>query len=737
MKRLLGASVLVAGGVAWASPVATTSADVDGDGKADEVAVDGTGTVSINGKQVATLGANVTTARVMAGRPKDKPTIVIATQARAYVLAGPSWKVATTTEIGGVGLDADYAMDVTITSIGVVKYQTRPGLQRCDGKPALLFAEGWNGTKWGRLSRPPAEVTTTQTIKAVPATGPLRAPMLFHATFASHEPGATDAGALVAPDELGDGKIEPAWHEELATSAGEGQMFTFEPRIASGARSLVIVPGDASNTKVTRVSRRVTSMFVVSKNAAFKVEIPAPANETHGAAYTVDFNPALEGCVSVIIDDTTGSAAGPTTIGELSIFGDGELEGGAAHVLVAVVAAGNGNQTIYQQLARDAQAASAEIDTLLATAKPVERKRLIEALVQMNVPETATPLTKAIEKHWLQGQRLLAAVQTLANGHQSKVMAPLAANTTLSIDARIIAVGGIGLDADGVQALVGLAGGSDTRVRKAVIEKLSELPAAQLMPLVENQSAAASGDVLRAAVRRARAHVDEQALVLPALLALLPAATDYDHRYRAIDGVAELGDAGALKRLSAVLAALPHDAEGAALRQVAVEGLSKTPRAEAAELLATLATDSDPGVRLAAVRSFRALEADASGPWHVSSPDGIDRVLGVALANDRWPDVRREAASVLGARCQRQAPREALVTSVGKEKDKDVKNEALDALVTCHASGIAALLEKTWSDENADIEVRAHAVRLAGRLEDPALGKTLVARFTQWRSDAL
>ncbi|HEY4182466.1 MAG TPA: HEAT repeat domain-containing protein [Kofleriaceae bacterium] len=740
MNRLFGACALVGalGGVASAAPVATASEDVDGDNKPEQISVDANGAVSIGGKQVATLGTTVTTATVQAGRPHGTPTIVVSVDGKqAFILTGPAWKIATKTDIGGVGLDADFSTAISLTSIGPVKYQTRPGLHRCDGKPPLLFGEGFNGSKWGRLSRLPTEVDERAPLLKAGVRQGIVPPGLYRAAFASHEPGAADVGGLVAPAELVDGKLDTQWHEELSSS-GEGQLFTFEPQVPGAkAKTLLIVPGNPTSAKALKESARPTRIAIVGQNAAYHVDIPDPTSSVLGTVYEVDLPTPIDGCATVIIEDTS-APKGVTMIAELSVLAEGEKAGGAEPMLAHLVATDQSGRSGEQQLVRGGAAAVAAIASELQTADAKGRVRLIAVLAQINDPTAAQPLMGAINSGWIDGAPLIGVVHQLAALHQSAFLATLAGNPRIGTEARIEAIDGVEIDAAGTTALIALAGQGNDPIRKALIERLSNVASDQLLAAAAQKTdAVESGDIWRAAVRRGRAVPAERATVLAAVLAALPTATDYDRRYRLIDGVAELGDAGALHVLSSTLAALPADNVGAALRQVAVDGLAKTPRPEAAELLATLASDSDPGVRLAAVRSLRAIENDAAGPWHVAKPDGIDRVLTVALANDHWPEVRREAASVLGTRCQRQDPRDALVASVGKDKNKDVKNEALDSLVTCKAAGIAALLEKTWSSDDTDIDVRTHAVRLAGKLEDPALGVKLVGRFTQWRSDAL
>jgi hypothetical protein len=235
-----------------------------------------------------------------------------------------------------------------------------------------------------------------------------------------------------------------------------------------------------------------------------------------------------------------------------------------------------------------------------------------------------------------------------------------------------------------------------------------------------------------------RAAPGNRAHVLPAMLAALPAATDYERRYRLVDGIAALGDPAALQALAALFRALPATAETAALRQVAVHAIAAAPRPDAVGFVTESARDRDPGVRLAALAALAGGEVDGSDAWRAAGgPGAIDDVIDGALAHDTWPEVRRRAATALGVRCQRPAPARALAGAVDRDRELGVRGDALSALVQCHAAGIAALLARLWDDDKAPVELRSRAVLEAVALGDPALGAALVAKFTRWRGEAI
>src|SRR5262245_12883303 len=146
--RIALALVLVAG-TANAEPLA---ADVDGDGVADKVDVDPNGQLRIETKRGAStvaLGAKgrAALASALVG---GVPTIVVQTPDEGIVvqLAGGAWKQTIRIPLAGGGLDADYGYALDARPEGIYRYQTRGGYRRCDGQPALLFAELWSHGKF-------------------------------------------------------------------------------------------------------------------------------------------------------------------------------------------------------------------------------------------------------------------------------------------------------------------------------------------------------------------------------------------------------------------------------------------------------------------------------------------------------------------------------------------------------------------------------------------------------------
>jgi len=756
--RLLGAAatLVLASSIASAAPLATLTEDLDNDGTVETIEVSSAGVLTIvQGRPRATLDLGAATRATLAVARRDGRALLVADLTRGttdreatileYRRSGASGVLAilATTRLGGVGLDDDYQIELDATARGLYRYQTRGGLRRCDGKPLYLFPQGFDlRTKTFLAAVPPFDfepAVTTLPARIDPA--PSAPPVIYKARTASTQAGAGDAGALTIPGELDDGAIDTAWSEGLG-SDGHGNLFTFEPRLAGvQAKQLRVIPGKHTATKLPRETNRARELAILTAQQTWRVELPDSAKEPLGTAYTIDLPAAVTGCVSVVLVSTYGPPNGTTAIAELEVFADGERAGGGDTMLAKVVADGkDGATSAAQALARRGAAGAAAIDAEIArTTDPLARRRLIAVLVKIQDPAAGASLARAATEGWVTGPALLDLIDALARNGLVQELHDLAGNGSLALEARIAAARRLGTGPRDLPLLVDLAGTGPHELRRAVIDRLSAAPAAVLVDAAtRNADPPAAGDLWRALTRHARTEAAARAGALAAQLAALPGAADYERRYRLVDGIATLGDAAAMRTLDALLRGLPAGAQASALRQVAIRAVGYAPRPEAIKLVLGFAQDPDPGVRLAVLTALAGAETDVSDPWHTADgPDGIDRVIITALSGDSWPEIRRRAASTLGARCQRIGPAKALGDAVAKDRAIDVRVDALTALVQCRASGIDQLLAKTWDDGKAPIELRAQAVGLAVALGDPRLGAVLVGKFTRWRGAAI
>jgi len=736
-------ALLLLGTAAHAAPIANTSADVDGDGTADTIELDDTGTLRVKGSKKATKPASlgpVRQATIGVSQWKGAPLIVVDVGPEAIILElrGDTWRELLRAPLGGQGLDAEYSVAIDPTPQAIYRYQTRPGAKRCDGKPAYLFAEKFNGTKFEPLTKLPVDLKEgTPVIAARLDINTAPESLLFKARFASHQPGASDASALGIPTEIDDGKIPTLWREDIAQSAGEGHFFTYIPRYAGAkATQLRIVPG------MQKGMNRPQRLALVSAKGAWHIDLPDAAKDPLGSAYLADLPTPVEGCVTVILESTYGSATGTTAIAELVIFAEGERGGGGDALLARVVAEGkDGSTAAGQALARRGAAGAAAIDAELGrTTDASGRHRLLRVAIDLKDPAAGPVLAKAIAQGQLTGADLLAAIKALAGLGVGAELAELAQKSGIPIEARVAAARALQPTNDKDRdLLVGLAGHGAREVRHAVIDRLSDLPVATLVTIAQAQTdSRRAGDIWRSVTRRAHAKPDERAAASTAMVTALPAATDYEVRYRLVDGVAATGDAPALKLLASTLNAYPLDESTAAYRQVAARAISLNPRNEASDLLVSFTRDRDPGVRLSALAALTQATGTPEGPWNKDAgADGIDRVIITLLSTDTWPEVRRNAAQALGARCSRPGPVAALTDAVSKDADVNVRLDALVGLVECKAPGIAALLATLWDDGKAHLDVRRRAVDLTANLGDMTLAAKLVGKYKGWRGSAI
>lgn len=761
---------------ARAAPIAQLHEDINGDGTADMIELTSDGILQISTTTSSAASATssapkrvdvkiapaVDHARLLIAHTSPSPQLVAditrgAIREAVILDPRPTWRELTRFPLGGVGLDNDeYSVEVDATPTGVYRYQSRWEVRRCDGKPSYLFLEKFDGATFRPVPIPPSNLppslppltarlespTAPPSPSSSPSPPASPVPLLYQAKSASYQPGAQDAGGLSVPRELDDGRADTGWREDLPASAGEGQFFTFQPRVEGArAQQIRIIPGDPTSPAAMRASNRPRQLAIVSAQGAFRVELPDAASDPLGAAYAIDLPQPLPGCLTVILESTYGRPQGATSIAELQVFAEGERAGGGEALLARVVAEDKpGATAAAAALARRGAPAAAALSAELArTSDAAARHRLVGALAKISDPQATAALIQAAAAGSLRDPDLVEVIDALARTGQIAALRELAGRTSLSIEVRAAAAVHLPLTGAGFDALVELAGTGPYALRRRVIERLAAAPAPALLAAANAHAAAAgAGDLLRALTRHGRSDPSSRASIRSSMNAALPTVVDYERRYRLVDGIATLGDAAALRSLDAFLRGLPAGAQTAALRQVAIRGIASAPRPEAVDLVLAFASDPDPGVRLAALSALAGADADAPGPWQPSGgPGAIDRVLAADLAGDAWPEVRRRAAAALGSRCQRAEPARALGDAVARDRAIDVRVDALTALVQCKAAGVRELLARTWDDGKAPLALRRQAVDLVVALGDPQLAVSLVGKLGRWRGEAI
>jgi len=734
--------MLLVSATAGAAPLAQLDQDLDGDGKVDRVVVDhGALTISGTDKAVIELKGEVKAARLVAGSVAGVPTIAAAIttgsgEQTIVIERRTGWTRVLEEATGPVPPDGDYAIAIAPGPNGLYRYQQRAGITRCDGKPAFLYAEGWHDKKWRRLSKLPTEIDDrAATLIAKPDPSAAPAPLEFQLRGVSYEPGATNVSELAIPTELYDGKPTTYWHEDLASS-GEGQFFTITSRAAKTKAVQVRIQAGAG-----KGLDRAKRIAIVGDKQAWHVDLAD--TET---AQVVDLPEPLDGCVTVVIEEAYGPKTGATlAIGELAVYGEGERAGGGETALAKAIADDRDVASATHALAGRGAAAVTALDGELQHASSMAaRMRIVLALAQVRDPAARPIVAQAIAKGQVDERQLDQLLATLGeSGMFAQELHDLLVKKELAQAHRAAAAAAL---ADSITRaksdpalLIDLAGEGDLAQRRAIITGLAAAPIATLLSAAQAATAPeAAGDLYRAATRRAHATAADAPPALAAFTAALATATDYERRYRLVDGIASLGDAPALAELAKLIQSLPAGSARSAFDQVAARAIAKAPRPEALDLVLLFLREPDPGVRYAALTALGATEGGTPGPWHRAvDADGVDRVIQTTLASDTWPEVRARAAEMLGARCSRPGPAKSLDQSVHRDPELAVRSDALAALVECKAGGVADLLAQTWDNKRQPIELRQRAVDLAADLGDRGLATKLVGKLTQWRGAAL
>lgn len=740
---------------ATAAPIATAQLDVDGDGAPEAVELGDDGVLHVRGGKLAgdlALGFRATRATLSAGPVAGRPALAVHAVAaggeRGFVVVHDraSWRVAWQDQLGPADLDGEYRYELAGTPAGVLRFQSRFGVARCDGKPAYLFADAFDGTKFERRRALPADVDPNAaklSIKAV--TDAAAPPLVYRAFWTSDEVGASDASALSRPTELDDGSLQTAWHGDPAVD-GDGQFVTFKAssKDAHAAHQLRIAAGDHASAGALARAARPKQLAIVTATGAWRVDLPDAAHDSVATEYLVDLPAGISDCVTVVVAATYPGAQ-PLAISELAIYADNEGDSMLVHDVATDAPGANSEAAALVRLG--GAAVPAIRDELAKSTEAGARQRLIDVLVQIHDHDAATQLAAAAAQGWVSDDEAPRVAAALADQHMTQALHDLASVKAASLDMRLAAAGALDATSqDGAAALIELAGSEPRELRRVVIGRLEHVALPALVAAARvAQAPASSGDLWRAAVREARGSgvtPADRAAALAAMRDALPNAPDYERRYRLVDGIATLGDAKDLAALATTLGLAGAEGsfqrpEAIVLRQVALLAIGAAPRADALDFVVAAIGDADPGVRLGALRALQAPDDDRGGPWGAASVARVDRSLIGSLANDRWPEVRERAAEGLGLRCQRGEPAHALVTAVTTDAELDVRRRSLVALVQCRAPGTADLIAKLFDDDKLPLELRAFAISQTISLEDPALAAKLVQRFDSWRGNSL
>jgi HEAT repeat protein len=678
-------------------PLAEGRGDLDGDGRQDQARLERDGTLIIVGGDGKELGR----ARLDdAGRMRGAQVSFVAVEDRVVVHAraelgrgqaseavlGRDGQVIFKGRTGPSG-DGDRGERLRVDEAGVVRYQTAPGVQRCDGND-LLFPERWDFA--GRRFRPvlvapPAgpALHATSTAPAGLSGPPLG---LFRFVAASIDAsGQRRADMLGAPRELDDGSITTLWH------AGEGGA-------AEGA--WVTARAEAGPTRV----RAVAIVSGPRPPASLSIVLGPGSDQTFRLALTpgkqwVALPPtAPTACISFVVER---AQAGDNTLAEIAIFSDVEGAEGLQRLVTAVAELRPDVDGAARLLVARGGEAAAAIARALPTAQGQGRHRLIQVLAEIRSPASAPALGKALETAAPDDREpLVAALGQLGEkglGEARRILEDKSQSAEARADALTV-LGDIAVaDAQQVPTAIDLllaaAGNGEPGLRLAAMKALARATAeakgasgriAAALPARLGQHEFV-GDVARALAQgAARLPVAERGAVAAALEQAWPEGRDdFALRLRLIRAIATLGEARLLPALKAA-----GDDRDPVLRAEAVGAAASLP--DGLALAVAHLGDGDAGVRRAAATALAAHPSASALP-----------LLTRALQADSWPMVRHAAADGLGAGCAQKlwpAPPSLSRAVVGEGKSmsgadaaEEVRRAALAALGRCPDAPFATL----------------------------------------------
>ncbi len=750
--------------------------DVDGDGQLDVIRVEDPPAlqVLITGPKAPTAfrpfaaAGRISGATISAARGKDGAMMIVGTieldGARREAMAvrwrnkglEPVWNG----PVGPQEPDGDWSYEVAATDQGLLRWQGRPGVVRCDDKPAWLFLELWDpaAQRFRRVKQTPVRVDDKAPVLraargAPPPASDASPPLVFRRALVSAQAGAAGADELLPSRELTDGDPRTAWREDQA-DFGRGEVISLQSGGAAvPVRAVRIIPGDASTPAAMAAANRLKRAALLVGKRAYWIDFPTdPAQPAAAAAqpFWVTLDPPVEAaCVALVIDQVWSGGSGNTAIAELAVLTDLEMTpgGGLAELAVQVGKGGHAGEQAARALAAvgapAAPALIAEADKPGQSAATLLRLR--RALVPLNAPAAVDQLLLGLRAGgdgavMTELQDGLSAI----GGPAVPALRALIAEPRAPLEARTRAVAALhGMSsAVALPALFTLVGVEPIAVRKSVglglavprppfdrkqyhLDLLAALAAAQQ----RNDPAAEATLWIAIGTAAFSGTTPEEDQLRAALTARLASATGYELRDRLLDAATVSSDPAVLAALAQMLGTLAGtDSHAIALRRVAARKLYRNRTATGTTMLVPMLADPDPGVRMAAAASLGERPRKGAG----------DPELARVLAGDRWTDVRIAAAGALGADCRTSPDSgKALLAALDTDKDVKVQTAALGALVSCRVGGLNKLLVRVCGDRGVRYQVRIQAVGFAIGAKDRALVPQLLACFDQARSEML
>jgi hypothetical protein len=667
--------------------------DLDGDGRPERASLRANGELLIerDGAIVATAPVGMRAEQAHLGRA-PAGQLVVRGPGRLFIgaLAGDRLQIIYNGPVGPVGRDGERTIEVDVGA-EIIRYQTAPGITRCDGE-RRLFAERYTGGRWAPLPMA-ADADGAEVVRATTSARLPDQPLpVYSFVAASAQAGITQADLLAPPAELQDGRPETGWLVDWGGGEGRGAFVTAR---ASGPdhriAALRFVPLPA---RKARRPRRLLALF--GDRSRLHIELA----DTAAPQYVILDAPRPAQCLSLVLLETWGRA-GATGVAEVSIYTEADTQGPAGLVRLAAsestAAAAGAVRTLELLFDRDPAAVLQALAGALEGAQLPQtegRRRLHRLLAEVGqklARKKASGLQASLRPR--AAALLAAALPAAHEGERRGLLSALAA-------------------LGGPQALLQLLDGPlAPPVRREVLSGLQEALRcrpphdADVQRLWERLRSPSPQDAeLIALLSRAAAGCADEALrrdTVARLCELWPGLVPFPARYRALQGLGFLGvfPPAAAALLRAVLSSEPDEV----LRRTVAAALPPDPGA--AEFLGLALRDADPGVRLAALSSPAARAAPRAG---------IDQLL----LHDPWPQIRRAAAEAHAAACLEPAPQreDAALRRALSDADDEVRRQALLGLARCEGVRAGALVHKLLLDPAAAPPLRSLAAALLPRV---------------------
>ncbi len=744
------------------------SIDLDGDGRTDTVTLDESGQLAVQRSgqaeppQLLRMELGERYKRISEGKLVQQQTrhgqrFAVATGQRAPGQRMALWATvrdgklvaAYNGPVGPVGSDGEYSLGIEVVDGVLLRYQTAPSIERCDGERRLFVEQYAADGRW--LPDPERVLPKVEAMAPLPSTihepsqllttpnGASITPFpIFRLAAVSRQVGINRADLLTPPRELEDGQAQTAWR---GAHDARGTFFTWKAELAGRSlTALRITPATvASGVLPTQM------ILTTSGQESWRVSLLGGSRPL----WVMLPKPVPTSCVSLTIEHPGTRDGQWSALGDVSLFSD--LDGGdALAVLLGQLgstdmrSAEAAERTLAAQIDSGDPRRADQLVKSLTAAMPTSRgstKRRYQALLG-KLCARAVGLTAAMQTMLLdtligaisvaeiEERPALFAAATVLSKQPNQAIAVATSVEGLVLDARrswplrgqaltwigtegtlpqLLTIGQRvaaqpGLRAPLVDTLarkLHCLGPSDSRwsTVTGAIETSQQHPAWQMV-LVD----ALTESVLGCPGDEGRRLVGEQVAALwRSSSTVTEEESRFGVRYRLLKALGRLDLAIAPALLDEVL----RDDQPPELRQMAARVLAKTRPLDIERSKRALA-DADAGVRVMLLSGLVGRREESLTP-----------LVTPLVTADLWPMVRRAAAEVVASVCQSgTAPPDVVVTTLERalaDADDGVAGLSLQGLSRCLGARGLSRYQALLTDGKAAPAVRGQACLLVAR----------------------